>query len=157
MFIVSAKQAGSTQTAESAYRSGFHLYRAELDKMENPEEAHSRRGAPYTFDGDSFVECVKRIRSGKGEVEVPSFDHFIGDPIKGDLLVVPRHQIILVEGIYTMLGMSLSDSDLFTFPRACVFVTVQKKKKVIACLVGTKPWFGAELEQSQEVKWLCVV
>ncbi|OIW11277.1 hypothetical protein TanjilG_28368 [Lupinus angustifolius] len=47
---------------------GFHLYRSELDAMENPEEAHARRG-------------------GKGSVYVPSFDHGVGDPVEDDIFV----------------------------------------------------------------------
>ena len=29
---------------------GYHYYRKELDEMEDPAEAHARRGAAFTFD-----------------------------------------------------------------------------------------------------------
>ena len=29
---------------------GYHYYRSELDEMSDPELAHARRGAEFTFD-----------------------------------------------------------------------------------------------------------
>lgn len=31
-------------------QDGYHYYRSQLDKMEDPVLAHSRRGAPFTYD-----------------------------------------------------------------------------------------------------------
>ncbi|KAI5426553.1 hypothetical protein KIW84_032114 [Lathyrus oleraceus] len=41
---------------------GFHLYRSELDAMKNPEEAHARRGAPWTFNPTRLLMCLKNLR-----------------------------------------------------------------------------------------------
>jgi len=38
------------------------------------------------------------------EVHVPSFDHGVGDPVEGDIVVRPRHRLALVEGNYLLLG-----------------------------------------------------
>jgi pantothenate kinase len=37
---------------------GYHLYRSELDAMENPQEAHERRGAPFTFNAQKLVDVA---------------------------------------------------------------------------------------------------
>ncbi|XP_056170450.1 ATP-dependent kinase YFH7 isoform X3 [Syzygium oleosum] len=65
---------------------GFHLYRSELDAMEDPEEAHARRGAPWTFNPELLLTCLKNLRD-QGSVYAPSFDHGIGDPIEDDIFV----------------------------------------------------------------------
>jgi pantothenate kinase len=86
--------------------AGFHLYRAELDMMPNPEQAHARRGAAFTFNAAAFVECVKHIAADEHGVcmRVPSFDHGIGDPIEGGIVVLPQHRFVLVEGLYVLRG-----------------------------------------------------
>ena len=37
---------------------GYHYYRSELDDMEDPEKAHARRGAPFTFNAPKFGEAL---------------------------------------------------------------------------------------------------
>mmetsp|Transcript_15894 Transcript_15894/g.20370 ORF Transcript_15894/g.20370 Transcript_15894/m.20370 type:complete len:284 (+) Transcript_15894:74-925(+) len=82
---------------------GYHYYRHELDKMPDPEEAHRRRGAPWTFDASKFTNDLKEARqAGKGSF--PSFDHGVGDPVQSAIELKDYHQIILVEGNYLMLS-----------------------------------------------------
>ena len=47
---------------------GFHYYRRQLDAFEDPAAAHARRGAPWTFDAEAFVACVRRVRERGGAV-----------------------------------------------------------------------------------------
>ncbi|XVE77860.1 hypothetical protein DITRI_Ditri13aG0097100 [Diplodiscus trichospermus] len=81
---------------------GFHLYRSQLDAMENPEDAHARRGAPWTFDPMLLLNCLKNLRN-QGSVYAPSFDHGIGDPIEDDIFVSLQHKVVIVEGNYLLL------------------------------------------------------
>ncbi|KAG5055337.1 hypothetical protein JHK85_007847 [Glycine max] len=83
---------------------GFHLYRFELDAMENLEEAHARRGAPWTFNPLGLLTYLKNLRS-HGSVYVPSFDHGVGDPVKIFLCFLPlcRLKVVIVEGNYLLL------------------------------------------------------
>ncbi|KAL8214991.1 hypothetical protein R6Q57_004440 [Mikania cordata] len=81
---------------------GFHLYRHQLDLMEDPKEAHARRGAPWTFDPDLFLKCLKTLRE-QGSVYAPSFDHGVGDPIEDDIYVNVHHKVVIVEGNYLLL------------------------------------------------------
>ncbi len=116
-----------------ALNAGFHYYRAELDAgvAGDPEQAHARRGAHWTFDAPAFVACVRSLkgagggqaaggsaRSGDGAephdddeeaaVAVPSFAHGVGDPVPGDIRVAARHRVLLVEGNYLLLGEALT-------------------------------------------------
>lgn len=81
---------------------GYHFYRSELDEMENPLEAHARRGAPFSFDSKRFVDDLIKAR-GAGEGSFPSFDHRVGDPVENDIHLTSANRIVLVEGNYLLL------------------------------------------------------
>ncbi|XP_047047863.1 putative uridine kinase C227.14 isoform X4 [Lolium rigidum] len=81
---------------------GFHLYRSQLDAMEDPKEAHARRGAPWTFNPCLFLKCLQTLKK-EGSVYAPSFDHGVGDPVENDIVVKPEHKIVIVEGNYLLL------------------------------------------------------
>ncbi|KAF3778398.1 putative uridine kinase [Nymphaea thermarum] len=82
---------------------GFHLYRSQLDAMEDPDEAHARRGAPWTFDPVRLLECLTTLKE-KGSVYVPSFDHGVGDPVEDDIFVGMKQKLVIVEGNYLLLA-----------------------------------------------------
>ncbi|KAJ0621080.1 putative uridine/cytidine kinase [Helianthus annuus] len=81
---------------------GFHLYRHQLDSMEDPKEAYARRGAPWTFSPELFLKCLKTLRE-QGSVYAPSFDHAVGDPIEDDIFINIQHKVVIVEGNYLFL------------------------------------------------------
>lgn len=81
---------------------GFHYYKKELDQMENKEEAYKRRGAPFTFNSKRLYEKFKEIKD-KGEGNLPSFDHHVGDPIEDDIKVSKNVPIVIIEGVYLFL------------------------------------------------------
>ncbi|KAF1983053.1 P-loop containing nucleoside triphosphate hydrolase protein [Aulographum hederae CBS 113979] len=87
---------------------GYHLSRAQLDKMPNPKEAHFRRGADFTFDGDGFLHLVKQLRRPLAPetrtIRAPSFDHAIKDPIADDIPIGPRVKVVIFEGNYLSLN-----------------------------------------------------
>ncbi|CAE5956390.1 unnamed protein product [Arabidopsis arenosa] len=93
---------------------GFHLYRSQLDAMEDPKEAHARRGAPWTFDPALLLNCLKKLKN-EGSVYVPSFDHGVGDPVEDDIFVSLQHKVVIVEGNYILLeeGSWKDISDMF--------------------------------------------
>lgn len=81
---------------------GYHYYRSELDDMENPEEAHARRGAPFTFNATKFVDALIKARR-EGEGSFPSYDRCKRDPVEDDIRLSKGPQIVLVEGNYLLL------------------------------------------------------
>ena len=78
---------------------GFHLDNSILDEM----GARDRKGAPHTFDGEGFVDMVKRIAADDGVVSIPEFVRSLDKVVAGDSVVTPNDRIILVEGNYLML------------------------------------------------------
>lgn len=83
---------------------GYHLTRLQLDQMSDPSLAHKRRGAPFTFDADAFVNLVSSIRNQAVEdIYAPDFDHAIGDPVQNAICIKPVHHIVIIEGLYVLL------------------------------------------------------
>ncbi|KAF2709349.1 P-loop containing nucleoside triphosphate hydrolase protein [Pleomassaria siparia CBS 279.74] len=89
---------------------GYHLSRKQLDAMPDPVSAHQRRGAPFTFDGDSFFSLVKALRKPIAPESctlfAPSFDHSIKDPIANDIAIAPCVRLVVFEGNYLSLNKS---------------------------------------------------
>ncbi|MED6192584.1 hypothetical protein PIB30_011658 [Stylosanthes scabra] len=110
---------------------GFHLYRSELDAMENPEEAHARRGAPWTFNPSRLLMCLKNLKI-HGSVYVPSFDHGVGDPVEDDIFVNVQHKVVIVEGNYLLL------EDGIWREISCLF---DEKWQVFYFVLSTKAFF----------------
>jgi len=86
---------------------GFHYYKSELDKMPDPEKAHARRGAPWTFNSKKFLDKVREIKTNS-KVTAPSFEHHIADPVEEDIKILPENRIVIVPGIYVLVN----DEDL---------------------------------------------
>jgi len=82
---------------------GFHLYRRELDLMENPKEAHERRGAPWTFNPSGLISVLKTLRE-KGEAKAPSFDHAVGDPVEEAIELPHEVKVVILEGNYVLMS-----------------------------------------------------
>ena len=83
---------------------GFHLSKAALRQMPDPEAAFARRGAPWTFDVPALVTRLHELKgeSGRSAVGWPGFQHEIGDPVEDALAVAPTTRLILVEGLYLL-------------------------------------------------------
>ncbi|MEX3008459.1 hypothetical protein [Hoeflea sp. TYP-13] len=78
---------------------GFHLDNATLDSLGLRE----KKGAPETFDAESFVETIEQLRSGSADVGVPEFDREADRVRSGSTVVDKDCQIVLVEGNYLLL------------------------------------------------------
>lgn len=87
---------------------GYHLSRDQLSAMPDPQTAHARRGAAFTFDGPAFLKLVKALREPllpeSKTLYAPSFDHAIKDPVEDDIAISPHHRIIVFEGNYVTLN-----------------------------------------------------
>lgn len=60
------------------------------------QAAYARRGAPWTFDAQAFVDAIRRIKQ-QGRATLPSFDHGVGDPVEDDILIdAAQHSVVLV-------------------------------------------------------------
>jgi pantothenate kinase len=83
---------------------GFHLTKAPLQQMPDPEAAFARRGAPWTFDATALAQrlCTLRDSPGANFVEWPDFQHDVGDPVEAGYRVSPATRLVLVEGLYLL-------------------------------------------------------
>ncbi|OBT66776.1 hypothetical protein VE03_04007 [Pseudogymnoascus sp. 23342-1-I1] len=91
---------------------GFHYPKSILPTLQNPECALRRRGAPFTFDAEAFIELVKALRENPvtemdnpaQSFHAPSFDHAIKDPIESDIYIPSSQRIVILEGNYLLLN-----------------------------------------------------
>lgn len=84
-------------------QDGFHLYRSELTLMADPKEAFRRRGAPFTFNAQAFVNLISKLKDRSQTIKAPSFDHKLKDPIEDDIVIHGDVDIIIIEGNYVSL------------------------------------------------------
>jgi pantothenate kinase len=105
----SSRGAAAAPVATSVPMDGYHLTRAQLSAMPDPEMAHARRGAEFTFNGEAYLELVQSLRAQEpiGEstqtVYAPSFDHAVKDPVDNDIPIYPHHRVLIFEGNYVAL------------------------------------------------------
>ena len=87
---------------------GYHLTRAQLSAMPDPNTAHARRGAAFTFDAAAFLTLVKKLHeplcAETATVYAPSFDHAVKDPVADDIPIAATSRIVVFEGNYLSLG-----------------------------------------------------
>lgn len=87
---------------------GYHLSREQLSALPDPDTAHARRGAAFTFDDNSFLELVKDLRKPllpeSKTLHAPSFDHAVKDPIADDIPIHPSSRVVIFEGNYLSLN-----------------------------------------------------
>lgn len=102
-----AKSPSQQDIASVVPLDGYHLTRKQLSEMPNAEEAVFRRGAAFTFDGDKYLKLVEEVRKPLGPetntIYAPSFDHAVKDPVEDDIPIAPTTQVVIFEGLYTML------------------------------------------------------
>jgi pantothenate kinase len=82
---------------------GFHYTRKALSAMPDPETAHARRGAAFTFDADRYLELITDLKKNESAIWAPTFDHAVKDPRERDLMISSETRIVLVEGLYVAL------------------------------------------------------
>ncbi|KAG9205399.1 hypothetical protein G6514_008040 [Epicoccum nigrum] len=87
---------------------GYHLSRAQLDAMPDPQKAHARRGAAFTFDAGAFLRLATKLREPilpeTRTLYAPSFDHAKKDPVANDIPIAPSVRILIFEGNYLSLN-----------------------------------------------------
>ncbi|TQV67988.1 hypothetical protein FKG94_24450 [Exilibacterium tricleocarpae] len=82
---------------------GFHLTKAQLEQMPDPQHALDRRGAPWTFDAPGFADKVRQLRDAAGTTVMwPDFAHEAGDPVPDAIAVPAGCRLVFIEGLYTL-------------------------------------------------------
>jgi len=90
--------------AKALSMDGFHLTKAQLHQMPDPERSFARRGAHWTFDAAGFNQKVRSLKAAEFDQTVfwPAFEHEIGDPVEDAIEVPPSCRLALVEGLYLL-------------------------------------------------------
>ncbi|ORX36768.1 P-loop containing nucleoside triphosphate hydrolase protein [Kockovaella imperatae] len=101
---------GSDEVAICVGLDGWHLTREKLDTFHDPKDAHWRRGAPFTFDLSSYLTFLLHLRQPLQPnppvgIPFPTFDHALKDPRPSPVPILPRHRIVVLEGLYTHLAI----------------------------------------------------
>ena len=113
---------------------GYHYYRRELDAMDDPAQAHARRGAAFTFNAPRLLRDLGAARR-TGAGAFPGFDHAVGDPCEGEIALAPEADVVLVEGLYLLLREPEPWSQLLPLFDTAVFVTCaepEARRRIIA-------------------------
>ena len=78
-----------------------------------------RKGFPESYDRRALLRFVIDIKSGKDEVEAPTYSHLVYDVVPDEKVVVKRPDIVIIEGLNVLqparvredgrTGLTLSD------------------------------------------------
>lgn len=142
---------------------GYHYSKAALDGFEDPETAHFRRGAPFTFDSARLLTDLTRCRAEPLTPHAfPGFDHKVGDPVENQYVVDASGSgedgkdgmngketlIVLVEGNYLLLDGPEPWQRLRGLFDEAWFVEVDLETAVQRCAVRNAEAFGWTLERT---------
>ena len=94
---------------------GFLLPNAELRRR----GLMARKGFPESYDRKALLRFVMDIKSGKDEVEAPTYSHLVYDVMPDERIVVKHPDIVIIEGLNVLqpargradgrTGLALSD------------------------------------------------
>ena len=59
----------------------------------------ARKGFPESYDRKALLRFVMDIKSGKDEVEAPTYSHLVYDVVPDEKVVVQRPDIVIIEGL----------------------------------------------------------
>ena len=80
---------------------GFHLPNCILKKC----GLAKIKGAPETFDADSFVELINRLHEFPDRnIMCPAYDRKTHNPVENSITIKPCNRLIIVEGNYLLLN-----------------------------------------------------
>ena len=61
-----------------------------------------RKGFPESYDRTRLVGFLADVKSGRGNVEAPLYSHLVYDVIPGEVAIVDRPDILIIEGLNIM-------------------------------------------------------
>ncbi len=98
---------------------GFLYPNAELERR----GILHRKGFPESYDRRALLRFVIDIKSGKDEVEAPTYSHLVYDVVPEERVVIKRPDIVIIEGLNVLQPARVSEdgktglalSDFFDF------------------------------------------
>ena len=82
-----------------------------------------RKGFPESYDRKALLRFVVDIKSGRDEVEAPTYSHLVYDVVPDEKVVIKRPDIVIIEGLNVLQPARIRDdgrtglavSDFFDF------------------------------------------
>lgn len=74
---------------------GFLYPNAELERR----GLLQRKGFPESYDRRALLRFVVDIKSGKDEIEAPTYSHLVYDVVPDEKIVIKRPDIVIIEGL----------------------------------------------------------
>jgi len=98
---------------------GFLYPNAELERR----GILHRKGFPESYDRKALLRFVIDIKSGRDEVEAPTYSHLVYDVVPDEKVVIQRPDIVIIEGLNVLQPARIRDdgraglavSDFFDF------------------------------------------
>jgi type I pantothenate kinase len=98
---------------------GFLYPNAELERR----GILQRKGFPESYDRRALLRFVVDIKSGRDEVEAPTYSHLVYDVVPDEKVVIKRPDIVIIEGLNVLQPARVRDdgragltlSDFFDF------------------------------------------
>ena len=98
---------------------GFLYPNAELERR----GILQRKGFPESYDRRALLRFVVDLKSGKDEVEAPTYSHLVYDVVPDEKVVIKRPDIVIIEGLNVLQPARVSEdgkaglalSDFFDF------------------------------------------
>ena len=98
---------------------GFLYPNAELERR----GILHRKGFPESYDRKALLRFVIDIKSGRDEVEAPTYSHLVYDVVPDEKVVIKRPDIVIIEGLNVLQPARIRDdgraglavSDFFDF------------------------------------------
>ncbi len=91
---------------------GFLLPNAELERL----GLMGRKGFPESYDMPRLLRFLADVRSGRGEVEAPVYDHLTYDVVAGKTITIAQPDILIVEGLNVLQSGKLpTDGEAIPF------------------------------------------
>jgi type I pantothenate kinase len=82
-------------SVELVTTDGFLLPNAELERR----GLLLRKGFPESYDRKALLRFVMDIKSGKDEVDAPTYSHLVYDVVPDETVVIKRPDIVIIEGL----------------------------------------------------------
>ena len=83
---------------------GFHYRNEVLRSM----GLTAQKGIPETFDVESFIACLARVRNGLNRsVFCPDYSRVLHEPVEDAIEIPPSCRLVIVEGNYLLLRQGL--------------------------------------------------
>ena len=84
-----------TPHVELVTTDGFLYPNAELERR----GLLQRKGFPESYDRRALLRFVVDIKSGKDEIEAPTYSHLVYDVVPDEKVVIKRPDIVIIEGL----------------------------------------------------------